>query len=181
MPAASHLRITWALGLSLFAHGLALGVSGRFGPVSPAMLAAFEPIEVTLTGTPSLRNLSPRPSQTARPPATETAPGTGPASDSTDDTPIVEARSDVATLNNPKPPYPLAARRRLQEGRVLLAVRVAADGTCAEVRLRQSSGHALLDDSALSTVRRWRFVPARRGDTPVETWVDVPISFRLNS
>jgi hypothetical protein len=37
-------------GLSLFAHGMALGVSVRFGTVSPAMLAAFEPIEVTLTG-----------------------------------------------------------------------------------------------------------------------------------
>ena len=40
---------------------------------------------------------------------------------------------------------------------------------------------AVLDDAALQTVRRWRFVPARRGDTPVESWVDVPIIFRLES
>jgi protein TonB len=30
-------------------------------------------------------------------------------------------------------------------------------------------------------VQRWRFMPARRGDAPVESWVDVPIIFRLES
>jgi protein TonB len=97
-----------------------------------------------------------------------------------DDSPRVEARVDVAALNNPKPPYPLAARRLGLEGRVLLAARVTADGACAEVRLKQSSGHALLDASALESVRRWRFLPARHGDSPVESWVEVPVSFRLH-
>jgi len=30
-------------------------------------------------------------------------------------------------------------------------------------------------------VRQWKFVPARRGDTPVGAWVLVPISFTLRS
>jgi protein TonB len=97
------------------------------------------------------------------------------------DEPYVEARSDVVGLDNPKPAYPLAARRRGLEGRVLLAAHVRADGACAEVQLKQSSGHTLLDQTALDTVRRWRFVPASRGARAVDSWVDVPIRFRLDS
>jgi protein TonB len=64
---------------------------------------------------------------------------------------------------------------------VLLEVLVAADGRAAEVRLLRSSGFAPLDDSATRTVReRWRFIPARRGDTPVASRVTVPIRFRLD-
>jgi protein TonB len=95
--------------------------------------------------------------------------------------PLIESRYDVATLNNPKPPYPLAARRNGAQGRVILSVQVSAGGTSNEVLLKHSSGHAVLDNAALQTVRHWRFVPARRGDSPVESWVDVPIIFRLES
>lgn len=96
------------------------------------------------------------------------------------DEPLVESRYDVAALNNPKPPYPLAARRLGIEGRVVLRVHVLADGRCDDVQLARSSGSALLDESALSTVRRWRFLPATRGGTPVAASVNVPISFRLD-
>jgi protein TonB len=63
---------------------------------------------------------------------------------------------------------------------VLLEVVVRPDGRAASVAVRQSSGHRMLDDSAAETVRtRWRFVPARRGGTPVESTVTVPIRFRI--
>jgi protein TonB len=39
----------------------------------------------------------------------------------------------------------------------------------------------LLDESALSAVRRWRFVPAQRAGAAIDSWVDVPVSFRLES
>ena len=80
---------------------------------------------------------------------------------------------------NPQPPYPIAARRLGLEGTVVLRVVVSADGTPASVVVLQSSGHAVLDASALETVRtRWRFVPARRNGIPVEDTVQVPIRFR---
>jgi protein TonB len=50
-----------------------------------------------------------------------------------------------------------------------------------EVQVKASSGSERLDTTALETVRHWKFVPARRGDTPVEAWVLVPISFSLRS
>jgi periplasmic protein TonB len=86
----------------------------------------------------------------------------------------------IAYGTNPRPPYPLVARRLGMQGVVLLEVVVAPDGRAADVQLTRSSGFAPLDESALSTVRtRWRFIPARRGGVAVEGRVTVPIRFRL--
>ena len=190
MTTANSSRLIRALGLSLLAHGLMLAISTRPTPITPAALSAFEPIAVTLTALSRPRAVPARPADpapalapaaVARHADTATAPAR-PAADSqpAHDEPFVEARSDVATLNNPKPPYPLAARRRGLEGRVLLVVHVRADGSCARVQLKRSSGHAQLDDAALSTVRRWRFLPAQRAGVAIDSWVEVPVSFRLN-
>ena len=91
------------------------------------------------------------------------------------------AGAGAAYGTNPLPPYPLVARRLGVEGVVLLEVVVAPDGRPAEVRVLRSSGFAPLDDSAAATVRqRWRFLPARRGGTAVQSRVTVPIRFRLD-
>jgi periplasmic protein TonB len=83
---------------------------------------------------------------------------------------------------NPEPPYPLAARRLGYEGEVLLRVFVAADGRPTNVVVLKSSGHDMLDQSALETIRtRWRFVPARRNGVPVDDTVQVPIMFRRSA
>lgn len=88
------------------------------------------------------------------------------------------ARPDYSV--NPKPPYPMLARRRGEHGTVLLRVRVRADGSVAETEVKQSSGSTLLDDAALRTVRTtWRFTPARLDGVPIESWVEVPIRFVL--
>ena len=81
---------------------------------------------------------------------------------------------------NPPPFYPERARRKNEEGTVLLRVMVAADGSVARVEVAHSSGSDALDDAALETVRgRWRFVPAERGGVKVASWVLVPIRFAL--
>jgi len=81
---------------------------------------------------------------------------------------------------NPKPPYPMLARRLGAQGVVLLRVHVRKDGTVADVELARSSGFAMLDDAATRTVlERWRFVPARVDGVPVASWVEVPIRFVL--
>jgi protein TonB len=81
---------------------------------------------------------------------------------------------------NPKPPYPLIARRLGAQGVVMLRVQVREDGSVALVELARSSGFAVLDDSAVRTVRdSWRFIPAQLDGTPVASWVEVPIRFVL--
>ncbi|MEO1767251.1 energy transducer TonB [Thiobacter aerophilum] len=85
----------------------------------------------------------------------------------------------AAYLANPRPPYPLAARRLGLEGQVVLRAEILPDGRCGELVVAQSSGHALLDEAALAAVKRWRFLPARRGEAPIAAWVEIPIRFRL--
>jgi TonB family protein len=83
---------------------------------------------------------------------------------------------------NPPPPYPARARRRGEHGTVVLRVLVDADGSVERAKIAQSSGFDSLDAIALDTVRRrWRFVPARRGGTAIESWVLVPIRFTLDA
>jgi protein TonB len=90
-----------------------------------------------------------------------------------------QPRFDAEYLDNPKPQYPALSRRVGEQGRVLLRVRVDAAGKALEVQLHTSSGFARLDNSALETVRRWKFVPARLGTEPVAATVLVPIAFSL--
>jgi protein TonB len=82
-------------------------------------------------------------------------------------------------LSNPPPGYPPASVRRQEEGTVILKVRVTADGRADELSIDQGSGFARLDQAAVDAVRRWRFVPARRGDENVPGWVRVPVRFNL--
>ncbi|OHB71227.1 MAG: hypothetical protein A2W23_09360 [Planctomycetes bacterium RBG_16_43_13] len=80
---------------------------------------------------------------------------------------------------NPPPPYPLEARKNGLEGLVVLTVRVSADGICNDISVRQSSGYSILDNTAVDAVCKWRFTPAMDGDIPVESFLEVPIRFKL--
>ncbi|MEY4591644.1 MAG: hypothetical protein RIR18_539 [Pseudomonadota bacterium] len=93
--------------------------------------------------------------------------------------PLVEAKFDADYLSNPKPPYPSASRRLSETGTVYLRVQVSAEGQALQVELKKSSGFARLDQSAQETVARWKFVPAKKGNNPVTSWVVVPIVFSL--
>jgi len=93
--------------------------------------------------------------------------------------PVIPPRPASGLAGNRKPVYPLAARSRRLEGRVMLQVQVAASGDPLAVRVVSSSGHALLDESAVEAVRTWRFIPATRSGQAVAAPVEVPIDFRM--
>ena len=103
-----------------------------------------------------------------------------------EETPVAEApavvppRFDAAYLSNPPPKYPARSRRLGEQGRVILHVQVTVAGRPAEIEIRRSSGFKRLDEVAVDTVRRWKFVPARQGEMPIEASVLVPISFTLS-
>jgi len=92
---------------------------------------------------------------------------------------IIPPSFNADYLHNPAPTYPAMSRRLGEAGRVVLRVFVTTIGTAERVELRTSSGSRRLDSAALETVQRWKFVPARQGDTPVAAWVLVPILFTL--
>jgi protein TonB len=68
-----------------------------------------------------------------------------------------------------------------QEGKVILLVEVLADGKAGRVRLEATSGHELLDQSALETVKMWQFVPTKKDGMIANQIVRVPITFNLKS
>lgn len=134
-------------------------------PVLTAAAAAAEPSALAVT-------------PPAAPPAAAVAsPAAAPAAALA----VVGARFDADYLHNPKPVYPAASRRLGEEGRVLLRVRVSAQGLPLSVDVRQSSGSPRLDEAARAAVERWRFVPAKQGTEAVESTVVVPLQFTLDS
>jgi protein TonB len=95
------------------------------------------------------------------------------------DLPVILPRADAAYLKNPPPKYPRVMLRRGIEGTVMVSAQVFDDGSCHHVKLKESSGHRLLDEAALAAVKSWQFVPARKGDENIVAWVDIPIDFRI--
>jgi protein TonB len=80
---------------------------------------------------------------------------------------------------NLPPKYPPAALQQRIEGRVILRALISAQGSVVRVSVHQSSNVPGMDESALEAVRRWRFEPALRGDTPVSCEIAIPIIFEL--
>lgn len=135
-------------------------------PKSPAPV-----IEATQSNVPA-------PAAPVAVPAAPTQPSPAPAAAAE---PLSQARFDADYLRNPAPPYPSLARRAGEQGTVVLRVSVTPQGTADSVDIKTSSGSVRLDESAQKTVRNWKFIPAKRGETAVQSWVLVPIVFKLES
>jgi protein TonB len=184
------------VGLVLLAHIL-IGLIGKYGlPEFKVKKKADITIELSAAPFSTATPTPPQPQQQPQPPkvqekspdATQKAPVEKPAppaaaqaSASTDSVQTVDADYKAAYLNNPKPPYPSFAFQNRQEGTVLLRVHVLPSGEVDEVQLARTSGFDALDDSALQTVKKWKFVPAKQDGKIVDQWVKVPIKFGLKS
>lgn len=131
-----------------------------------------------------------RPAPVAPPPAVAAAPVAEPqaapvaaatATPANGAAAVADSEPDyrAAYLDNPRPHYPMAARRMGWEGRVVLNVEVLAEGRCGGINVFRSSGHEVLDNAALNTVKGWRFSPARHAGRPVTQWFRLPINFSL--
>lgn len=92
---------------------------------------------------------------------------------------LSQPRFDADYLRNPAPRYPPLSRRMGEEGKVVLRVLVSPQGNAESVDIKTSSGSQRLDDSAVNTVKNWKFIAARRGETAIQNWVLVPIIFKL--
>jgi len=80
---------------------------------------------------------------------------------------------------NPALIYPILARRRGIEGKVILKVLVSKTGRPLKVVLERSSGSSILDHAAMKAVRKWFFKPGKLNGKAVEMWVRVPVVYRL--
>lgn len=92
---------------------------------------------------------------------------------------LVLPSTDADYLQNPKPPYPSLSKRLGEQGKVIVRVLIGVDGTAQKAEIKQSSGFERLDQAALATVLRWRYVPGKRAGVPEAMWFNVPINFVL--
>ena len=86
-----------------------------------------------------------------------------------------------AYLHNPEPPYPERSRELGEQGRVMLQVRVSAEGRALQVEVIGHSHSRRLDEAARQAVADWRFIPARQDGVAIESSLQVPITFSLQA
>ena len=92
-----------------------------------------------------------------------------------------QARVDVQPRSKKKikPVYPDGARRRGEEGDVVVEISVDENGDVADVKVVTSSGFKDLDEAARKAAKSAKFIPARRGSRPVASAGRLTISFKL--
>ena len=95
--------------------------------------------------------------------------------------PAAAARGEATPSphGNPRPEYPDFARRKGWQGECLLRVTVTPEGTANDVSVHRSSGYAILDQSAVAAVRRWRFLPRVVAGQHLASTIEVPVNFSL--
>lgn len=145
--------------------------------VSPRPPIAPAPILTAPAEAPSPVVAAPQPPAPPAPVPIDAPPAT--PSPAKAEPPVTQPIFNADYLDNPAPVYPSQSRRRNEQGRVMLRVLVSVAGRAEDVQVRSSSGSLRLDDAARDAVRRWKFVPAKRGTDPVAAWVLIPISFKL--
>lgn len=75
------------------------------------------------------------------------------------------------------PKYPRVSRKRGERGKVLVRVFINRDGSSEKVELEQSSGFNRLDQAAMDSAKKCRFIPAKRNGRPVKTLATIPYTF----
>lgn len=97
--------------------------------------------------------------------------------------PAAEVLSTKPSFREPprQPNYPSQARRRNQQGVVLVEVRLDERGQQRSLNVLRSSGVDSLDRAALDAVAQWRFRPETAGGQAVPSRVQIPIQFALTA
>ena len=92
---------------------------------------------------------------------------------------VVLPSSDADYMHNLKPPYPPMSKRLREQGKVVIRVLIGIDGSAQQVEIKLSSGFDRLDQSALATALRWRYVPGKRFGVAEAMWINLPFTFVL--
>lgn len=108
-----------------------------------------------------------------------------PSSDAVESPPawFMPAQSDkeVQAMATPAPAYPNLAEGAHINGKVMLLVDVALDGSVSNVTVEQAEPAGVFDAAAVAAAKTWKFSPAMIDGKPVAGRVRVPITFEAPS
>lgn len=157
-------------------------------PVPPPPRPAVPPSPVAAQSLPSQAVIphDPPPSQSApaahspalRSPSSEALVSAPPAPTA----PIAPLEVSIESVRYLRPPqvvYPPLSRRLGEAGRVVVRVRVNAEGVPVEVTLAEPSTYRRLNEQALQAMRQARFDPYRVNGRPMEVTILAPVVFKL--
>ena len=149
-------------------------------PPKPATLAPVPPAPAAIAPVPSA------PAQPAASPPTATAapdqatPPPAAAITSAVDLTYYTAREvDVhpRALGQVVPDYPAEADRRRVSGKLLLQLKLQADGRVSDLQVLKASPPGVFDESALQAFRSARFAPAQKNGRPVRALVQIEVVY----
>ncbi|MDO6416736.1 TonB family protein [Sphingomonas sp. BIUV-7] len=145
-------------------------------PPAEQPIVAPPPVIQTAIAMPSPVATTPIPSPPT-PPIVSAAPPSAVVSETA--APISAPDGSAKSLGNPSPRYPMDARRNRWEGTVRLRVVITPEGMVKDIGVARSSGFDSLDEAALKTVAKWKFVPGKQAGVAVEAVGFLNIPFRL--
>ena len=87
----------------------------------------------------------------------------------------------IGSAKNPHPAYPLIARKKGWEGRVLIQAEIDREGNVSEIKVLESSGFKVLDNASLETLKKWKFTPAKIGNKFVDDTLNIPVKFLITN
>ncbi|OYW40731.1 MAG: energy transducer TonB [Hydrogenophilales bacterium 12-61-10] len=149
-------------------------------PPKPATIAPVPPAPAAIASAPSA------PAQPAASPPTGTAapdqatPPPAAAITSAVDLTYYNAREvDVhpRALGQVVPDYPAEADRRRVSGKLLLQLKLQADGRVSDLQVLKASPPGVFDESALQAFRSARFAPAQKNGRPVRALVQIEVVY----
>lgn len=141
-------------------------------------ITASKPVTPPAPSLPVVSNVTPSDAAAATADTVQVATTPAPVA-----APVIERVTEpvgyAGYLRNPTPDYPAIAQKRGMEGQVVLKVHVLSNGHPDDISVAKSSGYGILDSAAIKAVTAWAFQPARRGQTAIDGWVQIPLSFKL--
>lgn len=141
------------------------------GVPAPAPIATIEPAAPTNAPT-----VSTSPQTAPTPFAATGASGLG-ASTAGQSTQLPSSNADY--LQNLRPAYPPISRRLNEQGKTTVRVLIDNNGEPLRAEIATSSDFNRLDEAAVATVMRWRYVPGKRNGMAETMWFNVPINWVL--
>ena len=175
--------LSWCLSVSV--HAIILVVfshtTTKITPLPKQQLIQQQLVATMVQHHPPIKKKSPKESHTLAMESEPLIPTPNPLDAKSTNQPLMVTQPKAPHyLNNPKPVYPMRARKKRQQGTVVLKITVSIKGKPTEISIVSSSGHKQLDDAAKQSVKNWTFISARKNNLPVEGTVQLPISFKLD-
>lgn len=87
------------------------------------------------------------------------------------------AEATKAAVEKPHPEYPTVARQMRVSGEVIVEASINEKGTVDEVKV--VSGNAMLTQSVVSAVKRWKFTPFQENGAPARAIATLRFGFTL--